>query len=124
MNTRLSALAALLLAGTALATPVQAAAGQSSPPSSAATTDDRLRALEDELANVNAQLGDLKRSQSDQYGDVGRQFSGLVQVKLENGRPTFSSADGNFTLQIRALAQLDWAYYSQSNTAAALPAAF
>ncbi len=117
MNTRLSALAALLLAGTALAAPAHAAA----PP--ATNTDERLRALEDELANVNAQLGDLKRSQSDQYGDVGRQFAGQTQVKLENGRPTFASADGNFTLQIRALAQLDWAYYAQSNTASALPAA-
>ncbi len=120
MHTRLSALAALLLAGTAsLASPAHAASPSASP-----TTDERLRALEDELANVNAQLGDLKRSQSDQYGDVNRQIGGLVQLKLDNGRPTITTADGNFSLQIRALAQLDWAYYSQSNTAAALPAAF
>jgi phosphate-selective porin OprO/OprP len=122
MNRRLAKLAVLMLSATsaiALGGPAFAA-----PAASGASTEDRLRALEDELATVNAQLGDLKRSQSDQYGDVNRQFAALPVMKLDNGRPTFSSADGNFTLQIRALAQLDWAYYSQSNTAAALPAAF
>ena len=75
-------------------------------------TQDRLRALEDELANVHAQLGDLKRSQSDQYGDVNRQL-GAVQLKLDNGRPTIATGDGNFTLALRTLVQFDWAYYAQ-----------
>jgi phosphate-selective porin OprO/OprP len=116
MDNRIYA-AALLAGAAALGVPAQAAA-------QAVNTEDRLRALEQSLADVDAQLGDLKRSQSDQYGDVNRQFTGLVQVKLDNGRPTLATADGNFTLQIRALAQLDWGYYSQSATAAALPAAF
>jgi phosphate-selective porin OprO/OprP len=115
-------LAAALLTGAAVIATSHAAIAAAAPADT--TTQDRLRALEDELANVNAQLGDLKRSQSDQYGDVNRQFSNLVVVKLDNGRPTFASPDGNFTLAIRALAQLDWAYYSQSGAAAALPAAF
>jgi len=89
-----------------------------------ASTADRLRTLEQQLEDVQARLGDLKRNQSDQYGDVNRQFSGLVQVKLDNGRPTFTTPDGKFSLAIRALAQLDWGYYSQSANAAALPAAF
>ena len=119
MNHRFYRLAALLLAGTAvIAAPARAG------DASAASTDDRLKALEQELQDVNTQLADLKRSQSDQYGDVNRQIGGFVQVKLDNGRPTFTSADGNFSLAIRALAQLDWGYYSQSASAAALPAAY
>ncbi len=119
MNYRFYRLAALLLAGSAvIAAPARA--GEAS----VANTDDRLKALEQQLQDVNTQLADLKRSQSDQYGDVNRQIGGLVQVKLDNGRPTFTSADGNFSLAIRALAQLDWGYYSQSASAAALPAAY
>ncbi|MEJ1968750.1 MAG: porin [Rhizomicrobium sp.] len=125
MTIRIRRIGALLLAGTALAVLPQVALAAAAPaPSNGPTTDERLRALEDELANVHAQLGDLKRSQSDQYGDVNRQFTGLVQVKLDNGRPVFSSPDGNFTFAVRALAQLDWGYYSQGAGAASLPAAF
>lgn len=119
MSIRFARLAVLLVSvasAIALGGPAFAAAAPS--------TEDRLRALEDELANVDAQLGDLKRSQSDQYGDVNRQIAALPNVKLDNGRLSVASADGNFTLAVRALAQFDWGYYSQSNTAAALPAAF
>ena len=49
---------------------------------------------------------------------MNRQFSSLVNVKIDNGRPVFSSPDGNFTLAIRGLAQLDWGYYSQGAHAA------
>lgn len=119
MDHRFRRLAALLFAGAAgVAAWAPARAGDSL----AASTDDRLKALEQELQDVNSELADLKRSQSDQYGDVNRQIGGFVQVKLDNGRPTFTSADGNFSIAIRALAQLDWGYYSQS--AAALPAAY
>lgn len=88
------------------------------------TTDARLNALQQELNDVTARLDDLKRSQSDQYGDVNRQFGSLVRVKLDNGRPTFTTADDNFSLAIRALVQFDWGYHSQSAAATALPAAF
>jgi phosphate-selective porin OprO/OprP len=121
MDHRFRRLAALLFAGAAgVAAWAPARAGDSP----AASTDDRLKALEQELQDVNSELADLKRSQSDQYGDVNRQIGGFVQVKLDNGRPTFTSADGNFSIAIRALAQLDWGYYSQSAAAAALPAAY
>jgi phosphate-selective porin OprO/OprP len=121
MDHRFRRLAALLFAGAAgVAAWAPARAGDSL----AASTDDRLKALEQELQDVNSELADLKRSQSDQYGDVNRQIGGFVQVKLDNGRPTFTSADGNFSIAIRALAQLDWGYYSQSAAAAALPAAY
>src|SRR5205085_10146819 len=47
-----------------------------------------------------------------------------VSVKLDNGRPTFATADGKFTASIRALAQADWGYYMQSHAGSALPAAY
>jgi len=115
------ALGLLLLAGTTAIDPAVDANAAAQPSSS---TDDRLKALEQELQDVNIQLADLKRSQSDQYGDVNRQFSNLVQVRLDNGRPTFTSADGNFSAAIRALVQFDWGTYMQSTSARALPAAF
>jgi hypothetical protein len=97
MDHRFRRLAALLFAGAAgVAAWAPARAGDSL----AASTDDRLKALEQELQDVNSELADLKRSQSDQYGDVNRQIGGFVQVKLDNGRPTFTSADGNFSIAI------------------------
>jgi len=121
MHNRLALLAAVLLSG---ASTLSIAHAASSPSSPSAATEERLRALEDELSDVNAQLADLKRSQSSQYEDVHRDFSSRPFFKIDNGRPTFSSADGDFTLAIRALVQADWAYYSQSGSAASLPAAF
>jgi phosphate-selective porin OprO/OprP len=41
---------------------------------------------------------------------------------LSNGRPTISSADGRFSLAIRAIAQYDTAYYMQDKRAALLSA--
>jgi phosphate-selective porin OprO/OprP len=118
MGSRIRVLAFLFAAG--MASISSAVAATATPD----TTDDRLKALQRELDDVNARLADLKRSQSDQYGDINRQFGSLVKVKLDNGRPTFTTADDNFSLAIRALVQFDWGYYSQSAAAASLSAAF
>jgi phosphate-selective porin OprO/OprP len=118
MGRRIRVLAFLFAAGMASVCPAVAATASTD------TTDDRLKALQQELDDVNARLSDLKRSQSDQYGDINRQFGSLIKVKLDNGRPTFTTADDNFSLAIRALVQFDWGYYSQSAAAASLPAAF
>ena len=65
----------------------------------AASTDDRLKALEQQLQDVNTQLADLKRSQSDQYGDVNRQFDGRAgqarqwPAHLHLGRRQFQPRD-------------------------------
>jgi phosphate-selective porin OprO/OprP len=115
MASRIRVLASLLAAGMASVGAAVAATD---------STDDRLKTLQQELDDVNARLSDLKRSQSDQYGDINRQFGSLINVKLDNGRPTFSTTDDNFSLAIRALVQFDWGYYSQSAAAASLPAAF
>ncbi len=109
MKNRLAKLAALALTATSVAALGGPAFAAAAP---ADNTQARLQALEDELANVNAQLGDLKRSQSDQYGDVNRQLS-AVQLKIDNGRPTITTSDGNFTFALRTLVQYDSAYYAQ-----------
>ncbi|MBV9418896.1 MAG: hypothetical protein JO348_03915, partial [Alphaproteobacteria bacterium] len=99
-------LPAALLLSTALTGAAQAAATSSSP-----STEERLRALEEALDTVNAQLGDLKRSQSTQYDDVNTRINAVV-VKIDNGRPTIATADGNFTLALRTLVQFDLGYYA------------
>jgi phosphate-selective porin OprO/OprP len=40
--------------------------------------------------------------------------AGAVQASLKNGRPTFSTADDDFTVSLRTLVQYDTGYYSQS----------
>src|SRR5690349_12786184 len=87
-----------------------------------ANADDRLKALEQELQDVKSQLADLKHA--DPSGNAARESGNPVRVKLDNGRPTFASADGDFSAAIRALMQFDWGTYMQSASAAALPAAF
>jgi phosphate-selective porin OprO/OprP len=110
MNRGLRFLAAGLLSGAAMIGTAHAA-------DTSADTAARLQALEDELASVNAQLADLKRSQSNQYDDVNTRL-GAVVVKLDNGRPTIATADGNFTLAFRTLVQFDTAYYAQGTVPA------
>src|SRR6185312_10300080 len=87
-----------------------------------ANADDRLKALEQELQDVKSQLADLKRA--DPSRNATRESGNPVRVKLDNGRPTFASADGDFSAAIRALVQFDWGTYMQSASAAARPAAF
>jgi phosphate-selective porin OprO and OprP len=124
MRKSTSPFVAALLAGAAIiATAPGALAGSASNPSvspagATDSTDARLRALEDELDSVNSQLADLKRSQSSQYGDVNRQFGALPTVSLKNGRPTFATPDGEFSIAIRSLLQFDTAYYGQGKAPA------
>ena len=114
----------------------------------AAPKDDtkaRLDALQQSVANLNAQLQqlksdqaqaaansdssaaltDLKRSTSDQYVDLSGQITaattGQNKASVDNGRLQISSADGRFTAAVRGLLQIDNAYYSQSRGATALP---
>ncbi|HUB84170.1 MAG TPA: porin, partial [Rhizomicrobium sp.] len=72
--------------------------------------------------DLNAQVADLKRSTSDQYADIARAQADRpqsdVSVSLKNGRPSFRSADGDFSLDLRALVQFDSAYYAQGKAPA------
>jgi phosphate-selective porin OprO/OprP len=114
---RKSVLAAALFA--CAAAPAQAADTHGSP-----RDDARIEALESKLQDVQAEIADLKRSTSDQVADQQKQRESAVSVKLDNGRPTFSTAEGKFTAAIRALVQFDWGYYMQSHAAAAFPSAY
>lgn len=75
----------------------------------------KIDTLQQQIDDLNAEVADLKRSTSDQYADVVQKQGGKpdVSVSLRNGRPSFKSANGDFSLDIRALVQFDTAYYGQ-----------
>src|ERR1043166_9672995 len=99
--------AALLCLATLPAIPAEAA--QSSQDSNTA----KIEELNRQLLDLSDQVQDLKRSQAAQYADIQSKRSGDVKVSLKNGRPSFTSADGDFSLALRTLVQYDTAYYSQ-----------
>ncbi|MGN6147325.1 MAG: OprO/OprP family phosphate-selective porin [Rhizomicrobium sp.] len=86
----------------------------------AAPQQAKIDALQQQIDDLNAQVADLKRSTSDQYSDVVQRQGEKpdVIVSLKNGRPSFKSADGDFSLDIRALVQFDSAYYGQGKNPA------
>jgi len=117
--------ASLLLAGTVLSAPAYAAAKKPAPP----PPDPRISVLEQQLRDVQQQLAeikgsqgqndysaavvDLKRSTSSQYADINNRFDAQTRVGLDNGRLTFASANGAFTLSLRSLIQFDYGYFAQ-----------
>ena len=129
-------LVSLLLAGTAgavLAGPAFAAAARKP---AAATPDPRIGVLEQQLRDVQLQLreikasqadadgsvalADLKRSTSAQYVDINNQLAALPKTSISNGRFSFASADGAFTLALRALVQFDAGYFAQGKNPASV----
>ena len=86
-------------------------------------SDAQAETVQQKIDDLSAQIQDLKRSTSSQYTDVQNQQASSVKVTLDNGRPTISSANGDFTAAIRVLGQFDSAYYAQGDNAALLPAA-
>jgi phosphate-selective porin OprO/OprP len=89
-----------------------------------ADKDAKIKALEEQIQTLSDQVHDLKRSTSDQYADTQNQQASAVKVTIVGGRPSISSADGDFTAVIRALVQFDSGYYAQSAAAKALPSAY
>jgi phosphate-selective porin OprO/OprP len=111
-------------------------------------TNARITALQQSVANLNAQLQqlksdqaqsaangdssaaltDLKRSTSDQYVDLSSQITaattGQNKASVDNGRLQITSADGRFSAALRVTAQIDNGIYSQSHAATLLPAAY
>jgi phosphate-selective porin OprO/OprP len=98
-----------LLAGTALlalsTAPALAASKKKEP--------DRLEVLEQQIKILQQQVQDLKSSQASKYAEVKKTVDALPSVTLDNGRPTFKTADGNFSASIRSLVQFDAAHYIQ-----------
>lgn len=73
-----------------------------------------------QVQQIEAELQDLKRSQAAQYADIQTQRQSDVNVSFKNGRPTFKTADGNFSASLRSLIQFDSAYYMQGKMPAGI----
>ena len=115
------------VADTAAPPPVQALPPQPDP---------RVTLLEQQLRDVRAEIDNLKKSQADtdstaaladlkratgaQYVDINNQLAALPKVGLDNGRLTVASADGRFTLALRALIQFDSGYFAQGRNPASV----
>ncbi|HWU56984.1 MAG TPA: porin [Rhizomicrobium sp.] len=84
--------------------------------------EQQLRDLQQQLTEIkgaqadhdhSAALVDLKRSTSDQYVDINNRLDAQTKVSLPNGRLSFATADGAFSLTLRSLVQFDYGYFSQ-----------
>jgi phosphate-selective porin OprO/OprP len=69
--------------------------------------------LKTEVGDLQAQVADLKATTVDQLSDVRQAAEKQPRVSLANGRPSFSTADGQFTAALRGVIQLDSADYLQ-----------
>jgi phosphate-selective porin OprO/OprP len=102
-----------------------AALGVLAPPA-LAQTDPRVTILEQQLRDVRADLDSLKKAQDNaskaasQTADLGKQIAAQPKVTNPNGRFTFTSADGDFSVSLRALVQFDMGYFSQGRNPASV----
>lgn len=114
----------LALSGTALAAKKASDTTSAPPPAASGPSDERIKALEEQIQTLSDQVVDLKRSTGDQYSDIRTTQDSAIKVTLANGRPTIATADGSFTASLRATVQFDWGTYFQSGatTAALTPA--
>jgi phosphate-selective porin OprO/OprP len=114
----------MCLSGLLLVSAPALAAAKAPPP------DPRIGFLEQELRDVQQQLAEiksqhnnssanssaleeLKRNTSAQYADTRKRLDNQTKVGLDNGRLTFVSANGDFSLSLRSLVQFDAGYFSQ-----------
>lgn len=97
-------------------------------------SDPRIGVLEQQLRDVQQQLADikgkqadndssgavadLKRSTSAHYEDLNKQLAAQTRTSIPNGRLTFASPDGAFSLSLRSLVQFDYGYFAQGKNPA------
>lgn len=81
------------------------------------STQAKINKLEKEVDELKEQIEDLKAGTASKFVEVKRAADEQPKVTLDNGRPTFKSADGNFSASLRVLVQADAAYYIQDNLA-------
>lgn len=124
----------VLLAGVALialAAPSFAAAKKAT---ATQQSDPRIGVLEQQLRDVQQQLADIKGKQSDNdysgavadlkrstsahYEDLNNQLAAQTKTTIPNGRLTFASPDGAFSLSLRSLVQFDYGYFAQGKNPA------
>lgn len=119
-----------------------------------AGTDAAIQSLQQQINNLNAQLQALKQKEEQQQqpaqpanavapppassvsnatGAIAvtaptalapRPIGASIANGIVNGKPVFSSNDGQFTAAIRVLGQFDTAYYMQGNPSRTFPAAY
>ena len=70
--------------------------------------------LKGRVADLTAQVADLKVSTVAEIQDVRQTEAAAPKLSLPGGRPTFATADGNFTASLRGVLQFDAAGYFQS----------
>jgi phosphate-selective porin OprO/OprP len=92
-----------------------------------AAGDARLDALERQLGEVQRQLAEIKdgreansaalnqirKDMADSHAALAKRIAGQPRVRLDNGRFSVTSADGDFSLALRGIAQLDAGYFAQ-----------
>lgn len=110
MSSRWNALAKALATSVSLATLAGVALAQSD-----AELRREVQELRRELQELRGQLQSVKQQTGAQFTETLRRQDEGVKVKLDNGRPTFETADGSFTASIRGRVQLDAALYDQDN---------
>jgi phosphate-selective porin OprO/OprP len=70
--------------------------------------------LRGEVGQLQAQVADLKATTVAQIDDVRETEASQPKVSFNGGRPTFATADGQFTASLRGQLQLDTAAYLQN----------
>ncbi|CAN7505029.1 porin [Phenylobacterium sp. LjRoot225] len=79
---------------------------------------EQLAALQQQLADFGQQLADMKSAQAAAASDIitlKTPTGSTVVPKLSNGRPTFATADGNFSAGLKAVVMFDAASYMQKD---------
>ena len=77
-------------------------------------TEAKLRALEQQIDLLRAQVQDLKTSEASKYAEAKRSRDAM----MENGRPSIRSAAGKYTASLRSMVQFDAAHYIQEHASA------
>lgn len=75
--------------------------------------DAKIRALEEQIAELAEQIQDLKASTANQVQDV-RRVQEATTVSVANARPTFATGDGQFSVSLRGVVHFDAASYDQA----------
>ncbi len=83
----------------------------------------RDRPVQEQVEQQQVQIDTLTQKFADAQDQARVEKQDRPSVSFDNGRFGLRSADGRFTLALRALGQFDSAYYMQSGAARLLPAA-
>ena len=104
----------ILLAGTAIG----AAAFLAAPAFAASNTQAELDALKAQIEALQRKVDDVEIQHGNAIKSLEERKSDVI-VGLKNGRPSFKSADGNFTFELSGRAHLDVGYYDQDDNSVA-----